>query len=383
MVVNPFALHPKGGDHASELARELLGRGHAVRGFGARPGWIPRSGAPEGPGTLGLSDGEGLLGFRPHVIVAYDALSPAAWFGARRARTLRVPLILVEEGIPQAGRKLGRGLRRVGETLWGPFVRRTTMRLVALDGVAHDQALREGFPPAIVVDLDPGLSLTTFRPALASHLLALHDIRGRILLYVGPIDDSRSLDILVQAFATTVGQRSDWSLVMAGEGAARSQLRALADRYGVGSRVHWIAHLREEEIPGLMGASTLFAAPALDAGQAGRVVRWALACGLPVLAARSRRYEHLLEDDVTGLLAPAGDLEAWTAMLRRAASSPEGRQRWGKRARAVAEERFAWPRVAETFEQVVHDARADLVERLAAKGIALPPDLGDVSLEER
>ncbi len=332
-------------------------------------------------GGLGIAEDSGLLGFRPHVIVAYDARSPAAWLGARRARRLRVPLILVDEGFPEIGRPLERALRGIGQSLWGRFVRRTAIRWIALDAAARDQALREGYPPDTVLDLDPGLPLTTFRPGLSSHLLSQHDIRGRILLHVGPIAEQHGFEVLVRAFATTVGQRSDWSLVLAGEGLGRANLRALADRLGVGSRVHWISHLREEEIPGLMGASTLFAAPADDAVADGRAVRWALACGLPVLATQARRYATLLEDDGTGLLAPAGDVAAWTAMLRRAASAPESRRRWGLRARQLAEERFAWPRIAERFEGVFHEARAALAERLAARGIA-PGDLSDLPLEE-
>jgi glycosyltransferase involved in cell wall biosynthesis len=348
-----------------------------VRGFGARAGWIPRSGSLEGA-TLGLAESSGLLGFKPHAIVAYDALSPAAWLGARRARKLRVPLVLVEEAIAEAGRPFDRILRRLGDHLWGIFVRRTATRLVALDGTAREQALSRGFARDLVVDLDPGLALSTYRPGLASHLLSQHDIRGRVLLHVGALAVGRGVELLIRAFAATVGQRSDWSLVLCGEGTGCVELRALADRMGVGARVHWISNLREEELPGLIGASTLFAMPAQDTGPEGRVVRQALACGVPVLA--SRAHARLVEDDGAGLVAGADDVASWTHILRRAASSPEGRRRWGERARAIAEDRFAWPRIAATFERLLLDARAALASRLLAKGIP-PGDLADVSLD--
>jgi len=84
ILVDPFTLHVKGGDHAPELARELLGRGHTVRGFGAPDGVIPRSGAD--PSSDSASERPGVAGFAPDALIAYQSLSPAAWLGARVAR---------------------------------------------------------------------------------------------------------------------------------------------------------------------------------------------------------------------------------------------------------------------------------------------------------
>src|SRR5262249_176632 len=126
LLVNPFTLHAKGGHHAPELARELLGRGHTVRGWGAPPGTIPRSGNEiTETGPLDGDASVGVLGFAPDAIVAYDLLSPAAWLGARTARKLDAPLVLVEVGAKSDDGWRGRTLNRIGEALWGTYVRRT------------------------------------------------------------------------------------------------------------------------------------------------------------------------------------------------------------------------------------------------------------------
>ena len=353
LIVNPFTLRVKGGTHAPQLARELLGRGYAVRGFGASEGVIPRSGEeldeegrPIGPG-LG-----GLLRFKPDVIVAYDALSPAAFQGARAARSLNVPLVLVEAGFAGDGSWWARLLRGAGERLWGRFVRRTARRLVALDPVARAQAAREGFDPARITTLPVGVLLDTFRPGLSSSLVGAHRVRGRILLYVGRLLEDRGVHCLIDAFARTVGQRPDWSLVLAGEGHERARLRAHAERLGVGSRVYWLGRPRSEELPGLMGAATLLAVPAKDDSVRGKQIPRAMACGLPVIASRLPRFEWLVEHGESGLLVDAGDVSAWTEALTRAATAPEARKRWGARSREIAEDRLAWSVVAHQFEEL-------------------------------
>jgi glycosyltransferase involved in cell wall biosynthesis len=364
LLVDPLVKRAPGGAHAEHLARELLGLGHTIRPFGDPAGLVPRSGddpateghpAPPAPG--------GLAAFAPDAIVAYGALSPAAFLGARGARRLGVPLILVETGFPSGTRALERLLRRLGESLWGRVVRRTADRLLAIDRLGRDQAIKAGFPAKQVGLLAPGVDTGTFRPGLASGLLARHRIRGRTLLYVGTIERRRGLELLIGAFARTVGQRGDWNLVVAGEGPDRGHLRTVAERNGVSSRVYWLGWPREEELPGLMSASTLLALPVLEPGVRGSHIPRALAAGLPVLTTALPRLAEWVEHDVSGLVVPAGDLGAWVDAIRRAAASPLARRRWGESARRLAEERLAWPRVAQAFESLLLECGARAAEQ--------------------
>jgi glycosyltransferase involved in cell wall biosynthesis len=224
---------------------------------------------------------------------------------------------------------------------------------MALDAVARERLVRAGFAASRVTLLSGGVDLNTCRPGLTSGLILRHRVRGRILLYVGQLSDNRGLDTLVTAFANTVGQRDDWSLVFAGEGGARGALRARIDRLGIGSRVHWVGAPREEELPGLLSASTLLAVPAIDDSVRGRNIPRAMACGVPVLASDRPALRHFVEHDVTGLLAPPGDLAAWTDMLRIAAMSPDARKRWGLAARRAASDRYAWTNIARVFESTI------------------------------
>ena len=364
LLVNPFTLGMKWGEHAPELARELLGMGHTVRGFGAPPDAIPRSGSdPTGPDEAAGDEPLGVIDFQPDAIIAYDALSPAAWMGARAASKLRVPLVLVEAATGGAARGGSAILRGIGQRLWGRYIRAKATSVIALDAIARERVLHAGFPSSMVSLHPGGVDLNAFRPGLTSGLLLRHGVRGRVLLYVGQISSDRGLDTLVDAFAQTVGQREDWSLVFGGEGSARTHLRAKIDRLGIGSRVHWVGAPRDEELPGLLSSSTLLAVPAIDDSVRGRNVPRAMACGLPVLASDRAALRAFVEQDVTGRLAESGNLEAWTEMLRIAAMSPDARKRWSRAARAAAVERFAWTHVAHVFETAILSVRKGVATR--------------------
>ncbi|MEM1449786.1 MAG: glycosyltransferase family 4 protein [Planctomycetota bacterium] len=351
LVLNPFTLRRKGGEHAPSIAREMLGRGHAVRAFGDVVGGIPQSAVAEG--AEAPLEGAGLRAFAPEIIVAYDGLSPAALRGARAAKSLDVPLVLVEEGFPDHGSLVERPLRVFGARAWGRLVRRMARRVIALDPVAERQAVEEGFAQEIVTTLPSGVDTGTFRPGLTSEVLHRHHVRGMVLLHIGRIEPGRGIDVLIDAFARTVGRRNDWSLVFCGTGSYRQLARAHAERLGIGASVHWSGVPRSEELPGLIGSATALLVPALDDDVASLKIRRAMACGVPVLVSDVARLVGTVDHDENGLVVPAGEVDAWTSAISRLASDPNRRERWGANGRTAAVERFSWPKIADQFEAVV------------------------------
>ncbi len=352
LIVDPFTLRMKGGDHAPILSGELLGRGHKVRGFGAPPGVIPRSRFERSS----QGDGLGVMGFAPDVIIIYDVLSPAGLHGAHCAVKLGVPLIAVEEGFAGRGGWWEATKRFVGERMWSRYVRKRVGTVVALDDFAKGEALRHGFDEDIVHVLGRGVDLEQYRPGLTSDLPASHGAHGLGLLYLGKLEDGYHLETVIQAFASTVGQREDWHLMLAGEGPLGAAFLAHASRLGVGGRVHCLGKPRPEELPGLLGAATLLLAPGGESVRDGLIAVRSLACGLPVLAAELPRFTSAVQDGHTGLLVEPGDAKAWSEAIRIAAGSPKRREAWGINAREHAEQAFHWPHIAHRFERVIWEA---------------------------
>lgn len=378
IVLNPFTLRRAGGVHAPFMARELLGQGHVVKVVGDLAGTVPQSALePTSEADPAPLEGTGLQAFAPDVIVAYDGRSPAALRGARAARKLDAPLVLVEEGFPDHGKPIERLLRGFGTRAWGSLVQRTASRVIALDPVAAAQALRQGFEEESVVELPPGVDVSTYRPGLTSERRVRHRLPEHVLLVLGRVEPGRGVEILVDAFASTVGQNSDWALVLAGEGSLRAALRAQCERLGVSARVRWIGQPSEEELPGLLGTATALLVAALDDDVASQKIRRAMACGTPVLASDVDRLRGTVEHEETGLNVPPGDREAWAQAIARLASDPARRARWGRTARALAEEQMTWPMMASRFESVLHDVVA---EARAARELE---DEGQRSKDER
>ena len=128
-----------------------------------------------------------------------------------------------------------------------------------------------------------------------------------------------------------------WQLLVAGEGEAREEAAAAlgvpADR-----RVHLLGQCRPAELAALYAAADLCAWPAV--GEAyGMALLEAEARGLPVVAADTRGVPGIVEHGVTGLLAPAGDVDGFAAAVAALLDDPARRAALGAAAAARVRER--------------------------------------------
>lgn len=341
LVVDPLTLSSRGGRHAPALAAALIERGHEVRGFGAPQGVVPHS--------VEYKELNGLSRFEAQALIAYDGLSPTAFSAARVARRTDVPLILVEPGPIRAEMPVHeRFLKGIGERLWGRYVRGEASRLVAMDPVARQHALDEGFDADRIDVLPTGIDLELFRPQAGARMT--HDLNGRVILYAGPIETSIGLEVLIRAFARTLGRRPDWSLALVGSGAGKRSLRTMVARLGVSSNVHWVESEKPEDEAALFSAATAFAAPALSNRSNSRWVLSAMASGVPILCSDIPRFSWAVDEGESGLLVTPDSEPAWEVALTRLASAPVARERWGRQGRAWAEAHLNWDSIAAFFE---------------------------------
>jgi len=144
-------------------------------------------------------------------------------------------------------------------------------------------------------------------------------------LYVGRLVQAKGVERLVRAFARAVdtAPEADLRLTMVGQGPMREELVALADRLGVGDRVHLPGAVPPDEVLAWMArADVLVHLAHLETF--GLTMVEAVASGLPVVATRSGGPQESLttaevldrvrlvdvDGDVDEVLAAVADLEA-------------------------------------------------------------------------
>lgn len=125
---------------------------------------------------------------------------------------------------------------------------------------------------------------------------------------VGSLTRHKGQAVLLRAFASLPAPLRRGTLVLVGEGDERRTLEALAAELGMSDRV--LLTGARADVRGLLPGFDLLVAPSIDREGLGVAVLEGMDAGLPVVASRIGGLPEAIEENVTGLLVPAGDVDA-------------------------------------------------------------------------
>ena len=144
-----------------------------------------------------------------------------------------------------------------------------------------------------------------------------------------PGDKLESYRRLAEALALLA--RSDWRLLVVGDGPARPEVEAMLAAFG--SRVGYAGALAADRLTLALAAADLCVWPAANEAY-GMALLEAQAAGLAVVAGNERGVPDVVRDGESGLLTRPGDAAAFAAAVDRLLADPGLRRRMGERARA-------------------------------------------------
>lgn len=350
--------------------KELVRRGHTVRVLTRFLPGLPRNEILDGVrihrwvrtssrGPLfGISFVMGVIRalrkLRPHydLIHTHQALWESISTGLGRDLFRGAP-ILVQ---PASSGYFGEA-EEMARTKGFPLLRRLSLRnpmFAAISGDIEHQWTDLGVPREKMVRMASGVDAEHFRPGSCILEESLPP-RPRVM-FTGRLHPQKNLSLLLEAWPS-VSDRTGANLVLVGDGPEREALEAeTRDRRIVDSV--WFAGAVADPAEMLRGAD-IFALPSVAEGMSNSLLE-AMATGLPCLASEIGGNTDLIENGVTGVLVPPGDVRAWIAALIRALEDREGSRQMGLAARARIEAEFSLP--------VVVDRYVELYRRMLRKG---------------
>ncbi|MDX6718726.1 MAG: hypothetical protein QOJ63_980 [Solirubrobacteraceae bacterium] len=156
-----------------------------------------------------------------------------------------------------------------------------------------------------------------------------------MLLCSGRLVFEKAMDVAIDALAALADTHPDVRLVLAGDGPARAELAAQARALGVGERVEFAGWVSPEDMHELVTQSTILLAPSRLEGFGLTVLEAAL-MARPAVVADTGGLPEAVEDGVTGLVVPSGDVAALAAAVRRLLEVPDVARAMGRAGRRRA-----------------------------------------------
>ena len=178
---------------------------------------------------------------------------------------------------------------------------------------------------------------------------------GPVIAALGRLHVNKAFDTLLKAFAGL----EEGTLWLAGEGPEREALTTLADELGIAKRVHFLGW--QDDSQAVIRGADMLVCPSRHE-PFGNVIAEAMACGKPVIATRSNGALELLEDGVSGLLAPLDDYHALASLMKTLGENDQLRSELGTAARAFWQAHLSPDRVTSDWisflDQVADQGRA-------------------------
>jgi len=294
-----------------------------------------------------------------HVFVAHQVCKAAG-----------KPLIVLPHGMLNRWSLIGQPWRRCKKSLmwrWvdGPACKDASALVFTSDGEAEEAAIAYS-PPignshVIPIGVDtPDNALGPRRP-LDRDLPALLPELGRApaLLFLGRIHEKKSPDLLINAMAQLVATGAPLHLIMAGQGevAYVRDLRALVERHGLSSRVHWLGWVSPGERWSLLQRCEALVLPSHQENFGVAVVE-SLAAGRPVLISDQINIHKDVLADGAGLVEPDTPPGVQRLLQRWSAMPEEARRAMGVAARACHARRYSPDVAAHLWIKLVNSLRA-------------------------
>ena len=167
------------------------------------------------------------------------------------------------------------------------------------------------------------------------------------VLTVCRLVEKKGVDTLLKALAELRRQYGmAWRLTIAGDGPQRESLHRLAKELGLTDPINWLGAVSNEQVPGLLKDTDLFALPCRTSSTGDRdgipvVLMEAMACGVSVVSGDLPAIRELVQDRHSGRLVDGTDAPALAKVLAELAADSGLRARLASNGRRRVEEEFS------------------------------------------
>lgn len=173
---------------------------------------------------------------------------------------------------------------------------------------------------------------------------------SNVLLFLGRIHPKKGLQPLIEAWGAAAPE--NWHLVIVGwdDGGHETELKRLVQNHGLQSTVHFMGSMYGHEKKAAFSHADAFILPSYSEGLPMAVLE-AWSYRLPVLMTPECNIPEGFAKDAAVRIRPDSD-SVMRGVQRFAAMPRDERMKIGERGRALVEEKFTWPRVAEQMHSV-------------------------------
>jgi len=174
-----------------------------------------------------------------------------------------------------------------------------------------------------------------------------------VLGYIGAMHPDKGMLPLCDALNLAMAKNPELKAIWVGDGLAVQDLKAKIKAGGFENRHIW--HTWVKDVRPYYSALDMLAVPTIGNEAFGRVSIEAQASGVPVLCSDNGGLSETLQENITGLLIPPGDVPAWRDAILNLADNPQLRLQMQNKGRDWVAKTFSTTAIVKEFTHLLED----------------------------
>jgi glycosyltransferase involved in cell wall biosynthesis len=228
-----------------------------------------------------------------------------------------------------------------------PLYSRAVYRFIAPSEALRSSMEKEGFPSVHIPHYADTTSTCPQPP----------DREKNLVLFVGYLHYGKGVDILLRAFKEVRKDVPSSRLLIAGNGPAEEELRALYRKLNLGEAVRFLGEVPEDRIPELYRRSSFVVLPSIIYENSPLIIYEAMAFGRAVVGTRIGGIPELVEDGETGFLFERNDISDLVSKIVTLLKNDALTERLGAAGRKRAETEFTIEKHLDSILDLYDSAR--------------------------
>lgn len=233
------------------------------------------------------------------------------------------------------------------------LVLRKYTRIVAVSKEVRQTLLSAGVSESRIRMVRNGIDLRPFTAAEPTLRKELARGNTPIVGFIGRLSSEKGPDIFVATAARVLGEFPNTAFVLIGEGPDREQLQRSIDDFKIRDHVHMVG--RRDDMPSVYASLDIMVSTSRQEGLPMAVLE-GMSSGLPLVATAVGDVPTVVQDGVTGLLAPSLDVERLATSILALLRDESKRKQFGTAARKLIEGEYSATRMTADYLHVYEEA---------------------------
>lgn len=140
-----------------------------------------------------------------------------------------------------------------------------------------------------------------------------------------------------------------------GEGSQREELQDLIKQCGMTQKITLCGFVENSKLPSVINGFDIFCCNSvMDSESFGVAAVEAMACGIPVIASDADGFKEVIEDGITGILVPKGDIDAIAESMYKLMHNDKLRKQMGQAGVQHVKKLYDWDNNVNNMEEIYY-----------------------------